>query len=43
MFDKNGDGLITTEELGAVMVSLGQRPTIDELKSFIRAADTDSK
>lgn len=41
MFDKNGDGLITSEELGAVMVSLGQRPTITELKAFIRAVDTD--
>nr|KAG5696611.1 hypothetical protein BaRGS_034072 [Batillaria attramentaria] len=41
MFDKNGDGMITTEELGQVMMSLGQRPTLDELKSFIRAVDTD--
>lgn len=43
MFDKNGDGMITTEELGQVMVSLGQRPTLDELKSFIRVVDTDRK
>ena len=41
MFDKNGDGMITTEELGQVMISLGQRPTLSELKSFIRAVDTD--
>ncbi|XP_070193060.1 calmodulin-like [Littorina saxatilis] len=41
MFDKNGDGMITTEELGQVMISLGQRPTHSELKAFIRAVDTD--
>ncbi|XP_076449473.1 neo-calmodulin-like isoform X1 [Babylonia areolata] len=41
MFDKNGDGMITSDELGQVMISLGQRPTLDELKTFIRAVDTD--
>ncbi|RUS75461.1 hypothetical protein EGW08_016784 [Elysia chlorotica] len=41
MFDKNGDGVITTDELGSVMISLGQRPSVFELKNFIRAVDTD--
>ncbi|KAK6174378.1 hypothetical protein SNE40_017667 [Patella caerulea] len=41
VFDKNGDGMITTEELGTVMISLGQRPTIPELKTFIRKVDHD--
>ncbi|ESO96896.1 hypothetical protein LOTGIDRAFT_159645 [Lottia gigantea] len=41
VFDKNGDGMITTEELGTVMISLGQRPTIPDLKSFIRKVDHD--
>ena len=43
MFDKNGDGVITTDELGSVMISLGQRPSNFELKNFIRAVDTDSE
>jgi len=29
LFDKNGDGTITTEDLGPVLRSLGQNPTID--------------
>lgn len=41
MFDKNGDGMITSEELSQVMMSLGHRPTLGELKAFIRAVDTD--
>ena len=30
IFDKNGDGTITTEELGSVMRSLGQNPAVDK-------------
>ncbi|CAL1538649.1 unnamed protein product [Lymnaea stagnalis] len=41
MFDKNGDGMITSDELGSVMISLGQRPSLHELKNFIKAVDTD--
>ena len=43
MFDKNGDGQISSEELGSVMVSLGQRASAIEIKNYIRAVDTDSK
>ncbi|VAI15838.1 unnamed protein product [Triticum turgidum subsp. durum] len=35
LFDKDGDGTITTKELGTVMRSLGQHPTEDELKDFL--------
>ncbi|XP_006819032.1 calmodulin-like [Saccoglossus kowalevskii] len=39
MFDKNGDGAITREELGIVMRSLGMNPTEAELKDMISDVD----
>ena len=41
LFDKNGDGKITTKELGTVMESLGENPTEAELKEMISEVDTD--
>ncbi|CAL4935602.1 unnamed protein product [Urochloa decumbens] len=41
-FDKNGDGLITIEELRVVLESLGQNNTTSELQWMI-AEDTDSE
>lgn len=41
MFDKNGDGTITTKALVTVMRSLGQNPTEDEIDDLINEVDTD--
>ena len=43
LFDKDGDGTITTQELGIVMKSLGQRPTDNELKDMINEVDIDGQ
>ena len=41
VFDKDGDGSITTKELGNIMRAIGQNPTEVELKMMIDEVDAD--
>lgn len=43
MFDKDGDGTITTKELGTVIRAMGGSPTESELKQMISEIDADGK
>ncbi|KAH8495700.1 hypothetical protein H0E87_018762 [Populus deltoides] len=41
LFDKDGDGCITVEELATVIRSLDQNPTEEELHDMISEVDSD--
>lgn len=41
LFDKDGDGCITVDELATVIRSLDQNPTEEELQDMISEIDTD--
>ncbi|GMT13888.1 hypothetical protein PFISCL1PPCAC_5185, partial [Pristionchus fissidentatus] len=41
-FDRNGDGLISVEELSQVMMGLGEELTMSECKAMIREGDLDN-
>lgn len=43
LFDKDGDGSITKEELGRVMRSLGQFARAEELRTMLQEIDIDGK
>ena len=43
LFDKDGDGTVSTKELGSIMRSLGQNPTETELKDIIANVDKNGK
>lgn len=43
LFDKDGDGCITTAELGTVMRALGKSPTEAEVKQIVKEVDPDSR
>ncbi|XP_021344468.1 calmodulin-like, partial [Mizuhopecten yessoensis] len=41
LFDSDGDGTITTKELGTVMRSLGQNPTDADIHDMVALVDSD--
>ena len=41
LFDKNGDGTISEQELSSVLENLGQKPTEEEIKDMMREVDVD--
>lgn len=41
VFDQDGDGFISSEELKSVMLTLGETLTQDEIDEMIREADLD--
>ena len=41
LFDKDGDGTVSTKELGVVMRALSQNPTDAEIAEMIKEVDTD--
>lgn len=43
LFDKDGDGAITKEELGSVMRSLGQFARVEEIQEMLLEIDVDGK
>ncbi len=43
MFDKDGSGAISEEELGEIMRMLGHNPSIEELREMISEYDADGK
>lgn len=43
LFDKDGDGTITTRELGIVMRALGKNPTEQDLIDMVNEIDTEGR
>ncbi|PNH03109.1 Calmodulin [Tetrabaena socialis] len=43
LFDSDGDGFITTKELGTVLRALGKSPTEAEIKTIVKDIDPDGR
>ena len=43
MFDTNGDGMISIDELEGMMSKFGDKPEQDELNKMMKSVDTDGK
>ena len=43
MFDKDGDGTITTQELGEVLKNMGHNPSEADLEEMLKEVDEDGK
>lgn len=43
LFDHDGSGFITTDEIGVVMRRLGQNPSPKELEAMVRDVDADGE
>ncbi|KAG2440115.1 hypothetical protein HXX76_004229 [Chlamydomonas incerta] len=43
LFDSDGDGFITTKELGTVLRALGKSPTEAEIKAIVKDIDPDNR
>lgn len=43
LFDHDGSGFITTDEIGVVMRRLGQNPSPNELEKMVRDVDADGE
>ena len=43
LFDKDGDGTVSSSELGTVLRSLGQNPTEEELEQLVNEVDADGE
>ena len=41
LFDQDGDGIVSSKDIGCVMRSLGMAPTEAELQEMINEVDTD--
>ena len=43
MFDTNGDGMISIDELEGMMSKFGDKPEQEELNKMMKSVDTDGK
>jgi Ca2+-binding EF-hand superfamily protein len=41
LFDKNGDGVISADEIKSLLIAIGRNPTKDEMQKFLSEVDKD--